>query len=85
MSNPVDSMPARPGFSPLGLGLFALYLVFYGGFIYLCSFRLDWMAMKGLMGVNYATLYGFGLIILAFILALFYMLAARHDHGDSAS
>lgn len=74
----------HPSASPLGLALFAVYLVLYGGFIALCAFNLEWMGQKGAFGLNHATLYGFGLIVSAFVLALVYMLAARRETAGEA-
>jgi uncharacterized membrane protein (DUF485 family) len=74
-----------PRASGLGLALFAVYLVLYGGFIALCAFNLEWMGRKGPLGLNHATLYGFGLIVAAFVLALIYMAAARHGAEERAS
>lgn len=56
----------------VGLWLFALYLGCYAGFVGLAAFRADLMALTPWRGINVATLYGFGLIVLAFILAMVY-------------
>jgi len=62
----------------LGLALFAVYLVFYGGFVLLAAFSPDSLAVLPLAGVNLAIWYGFGLIVVAFVLALVYGWACRH-------
>lgn len=85
MSDQPHAPYEHPSASPLGLALFAVYLVLYGGFIALCAFNLDWMGKKGPLGLNHATLYGFGLIVSAFVLALIYMLAARLETPGDAS
>ncbi|MFA6241485.1 MAG: DUF485 domain-containing protein, partial [Candidatus Hydrogenedentales bacterium] len=60
-----------------GLILFAVYVVLYGGFIFLAVFRTDVMS-KGLPGgMNLAIGYGFGLIAAALFLALIYMALCR--------
>jgi uncharacterized membrane protein (DUF485 family) len=57
----------------LGLGLFAIYLLLYGGFMALNVLNPKLMASTPLFGVNLAILYGFGLIVAALVLALIYM------------
>ena len=60
-----------------GLLLFAVYVVLYGGFIFLAVFRPDVMASEGIAGVNVAILYGMGLIAAALVLALIYTALCR--------
>lgn len=69
-----------------GLVLFAIYVVLYGGFVLLNVFapsvmevtpfaitaRFGVMDIPSLSGINLAVLYGLGLIVAAFVLALFY-------------
>lgn len=66
----------------VGLILFGVYCVFYGGFIYLSAFDREYTKTPSLGGVNVATLYGFALIIGAFILALLYMVLCRREVDD---
>jgi uncharacterized membrane protein (DUF485 family) len=56
----------------MGLVLFFVYLVLYGGFVLLNAFAPDVMEITSIAGVNVAILYGFGLIIAALVLALLY-------------
>ncbi len=56
----------------IGMVLFIVYLVLYGGFVFLNAFSAETMESTPLWGINLAVLYGFGLIIAAFILALLY-------------
>ena len=56
--------------SRLGLSLFAVYLVLYGGFVLLAAFSPQTMEVTPLAGVNLAIWYGFGLIVAAIVLAL---------------
>lgn len=56
----------------LGLWLFAVYLVFYGGFVALAAFSPATMRRTPTAGVNLAIWYGFGLIAAALALALIY-------------
>ena len=61
----------------LGLALFLVYLVLYGGFVLLAAFWPQWMEVTPLAGVNLAIWYGFGLIVAALALALVYGWASR--------
>lgn len=58
--------------SRIGLVLFLLYLLLYGGFVLLNTFWPATMDATPLAGVNVAIWYGFGLILAAFVLALIY-------------
>lgn len=63
--------------SRLGIVLFLLYLVIYAIFMVLCAFAPHVMSEPAVGGLNVATTYGFALIILAFVLALIYMVMCR--------
>jgi uncharacterized membrane protein (DUF485 family) len=65
-----------------GLVLFAIYLVLYAGFIALAAFAPARMKEPVVGGINLAILYGMGLIVAAFVLALVYMIATRLAHTD---
>ena len=56
----------------IGLQLFAVYLVLYGGFVLLNTFAPTLMEVTPLAGVNLAILFGFALIVAALVLALLY-------------
>ncbi len=56
----------------IGLVLFAVYLVLYGGFVLLNTFAPQTMEATPIAGINLAILYGFGLIIAALLMALLY-------------
>ena len=60
-----------------GVILFFVYVLFYGGFMGLSAFYFDLMSRPALFGVNLAVVYGFGLILLAFLLAAIYMAVCR--------
>ena len=62
----------KQNYDPLGLKLFVVYLLFYCGFVGLAAFWPDAMERTPLLGLNVAILYGFALIIVAFVLALIY-------------
>lgn len=57
----------------LGLWLFGLYLLLYGGFVGISAFRPQAMDVVVVAGVNLAIVYGFGLIVAAIVLALIYV------------
>ncbi len=61
----------------LGLWLFLIYFIFYGGFMALNAFRPDLMSHTPFGGVNLAILYGMFLIAAALVLALIYMVLCR--------
>jgi uncharacterized membrane protein (DUF485 family) len=82
---PVHDTPATARHARYGIVLFIFYVVLYGTFCYLSAFRADLMASKPFGGVNLAVLYGMGLIVAAFILALIYMLLCRPHAGESNS
>lgn len=74
-ARPVD--PPSRWRSVLGLVLFAVYFLVYAGFVLLNAFAPTWMEITPWAGVNLAVLYGLGLIILAFVLAIVYDTACR--------
>ena len=61
----------------VGLWLFAVYLLLYGGFMALNAFFPQRMGVPFLGGVNLAVTYGLLLIVGAFVLALLYMFIVR--------
>jgi uncharacterized membrane protein (DUF485 family) len=85
--NPANEFEARPPRLQRrwALGLFALYLVLYAGFVLLNAFRPSLMEWTPLAGVNLAVLYGLGLIAAAFLLAVLYDLICRilEKRGES--
>lgn len=66
-----------------GLILFAVYVLLYGGFVFLNAMRPELMASRPFGGVNLAILYGFGLIAAAMVLALVYMAMCRKPKVQS--
>ena len=66
----------------IGLVLFVIYLLLYGGFVFLNAFAADVMEMTPIAGVNLAILYGFGLIIAALILALVYGFLCKEEPAE---
>lgn len=69
----------------IGLRLFAIYLLLYVGFMLLCAFAPAVMERRPMGGLNLAILYGFGLIIAAFVLAMLYGVMCRQDKDSDAS
>lgn len=63
----------------IGLVLFVIYLLLYGGFVALNAFAADVMERTPIGGVNVAILYGFALIIAAFVMALAYGVLCRTE------
>lgn len=66
-----------------GLLLFVVYLLLYGGFVGINAFAPDLMQAKPLAGINLAILYGMGLILSAFLLALIYGWLCRTAVSES--
>ena len=66
-----------------GLVLFLIYVVFYAGFVAICAFSFETMRIE-IAGVNLAVIYGLGLIVLALVLAIIYMLMCRKDAEGGA-
>ena len=79
-SNPiVERYNAR-----LGMGLFLIYLVFYGAFVVINAAWPHWMDVIVWSGLNLAVVYGLGLILGAFVLALVYALLCKTPAKESA-
>ncbi|MEX2172417.1 MAG: DUF485 domain-containing protein [Pirellulales bacterium] len=66
----------------VGWWLFLAYLAVYVAYCMLVAFRIDVMRAIGWGGVNVAILYGFGLIVSAFVIALFYAWLCRAKPSD---
>lgn len=52
--------------------LFLFYLALYAAFVLINAFVPQWMEWRPLGGLNLALLWGFGLIVVAIVLALIY-------------
>src|SRR5829696_786237 len=68
----------------VGLWLFAVYVVLYGGFMALNAFFPKQMGRPVFAGINLAVTYGLLLILGAFVLALVYMFLVRGRADDAA-
>jgi len=64
----------------MGLVLFAFYLAAYVGFVVMSATESGRGILRqaSLGGVNIAVLYGFGLIVGAFVVSIIYMLLCRN-------
>ena len=64
----------------LGVRMFIIYALTYAGFVFINLARPVLMERKVLLGMNLAVVYGFGLIVLALVMALIYnALCARRE------
>lgn len=63
----------------IGLKLFGVYLLLYGGFVLINSFSPETMEKTPFAGVNLAIWYGMALIIGAFVLALIYGMVCKPE------
>ena len=68
-----------------GLVLFAIYSTIYAVFVGLSAFSPETMGQPTPLGPNVAIVYGFGLILGAFLLALVYMLLCGRNARRVAS
>jgi uncharacterized membrane protein (DUF485 family) len=68
----------------VGMVLFVLYLLVYGGFVAINAFWPDVMSDVQIGGVNLPVSYGLGLIGLALVLALIYAWLCRHPAQEPA-
>ena len=76
--NHIDHHPETVGRNArVGMVLFILYVLFYLGFMVLNAFYPEKMHKPAAMGVNLAIVYGMGLIFLAFVLSILYMVLCR--------
>jgi uncharacterized membrane protein (DUF485 family) len=63
----------------MGLILFAVYFLFYAGFIAITVYDYKLLGIEVFAGVNLAIVYGMGLILLAIVLAVIYAFFAKSD------
>ncbi len=68
----MPSSPIRDRNTRLGLQLFAFYALFYLSFVLVNAFAPQWGEWLIFGGLNLAIVWGFALILLAFLLALAY-------------
>jgi len=70
----VEKDHATPYKTVIGVRMFVVYALVYLGFVAINVFKPALMETTVLLGLNLAVVYGFGLIILALVLALIYNL-----------
>ncbi|MEZ6090905.1 MAG: DUF485 domain-containing protein [Pirellulaceae bacterium] len=75
----------QPRNTRIGLILFFVYLLLYGGFVFLNALSPDSMDWQPIEGINLAISYGFVLIIGAFLMALLYGLLCKTERSHDAS
>lgn len=66
----------------LGLRFFGIYGLIYAGFVLINTFAPQLMKTKILFGLNLAVIYGFGLILAAIIMGLFYNAACSKKEQE---
>jgi|SRR6056297_3555710 len=76
---------ARQYNTRLGLILFAIYTLVYSGFVLINALNADVMETIVVAGLNLAIVYGFLLIVFAFVLAMIYGVMCRREPLTSSS
>jgi cytosine/uracil/thiamine/allantoin permease len=83
-ATPAGKDPAAPYKMRLGLKMFAIYALFYAGFVAINLLSPLTMASIVFAGLNLATVYGFALIIGALVEALIYHVLCRRKEAEFA-
>ena len=83
-ATPSGKDPAAAYKSRLGVQMFAFYTVFYAGFVAINLISPQTMGTIVVAGLNLATVYGFGLIVLALVQALIYNVKCRRKETELA-
>jgi hypothetical protein len=83
-ATPAGGDPAAPYKARLGIRMFAVYAVFYAGFVAINLLSPLTMATVVIAGLNLATVYGMALIFLAVIQALIYHAMCRRKEDEFA-
>ncbi len=78
---PTEDATLEAANARLGLLLFTVYTLLYGAFMLLNAFAPAVMATVVFAGLNLAVVYGLGLIVVAFVLALLYAWLCRARRG----
>lgn len=81
-ASPAGKDPAGPYKMRLGIRMFAIYALFYAGFVLINLISPQAMSAGVLFGLNFATVYGFGLILLAVVQALIYHVLCRRKEDE---
>ncbi len=83
-ATPSGRDPAGPYKARLGIWMFAIYTVFYAGFVAINLLSPSAMATIVVAGLNLATVFGMGLIVLALVQALIYNVMCRRKEEELA-
>ena len=83
-ATPAGKDPAGPYKMRLGIWMFAFYSLFYAGFVAINLLAPQAMGIIIMLGLNLATVYGFALIIVALLEALFYDWLCRKKETELA-
>ncbi len=81
-SGELDSPATAARNARLGLWLFGVYLLLYGGFVGISALAPQLLEAQPVAGINLAIVYGMGLIVAAFALALVYGWLCRLPASD---
>ena len=81
-ATPAGKDPAGPYKMRLGIRMFAIYALFYAGFVLINLLSPQMMSAGVMFGLNLATVYGFGLILLAVVQALIYHVMCRRKEDE---
>lgn len=81
-SGPDASAPYK---QRLGVWMFLMYAAIYAAFVAINLLRPLWMEKEIIFGLNLAVTYGFGLIVVALIMALIYnAMCGSHESGNES-
>ncbi len=83
-ATPSGKDPAGPYKARLGVQMFAIYTVFYAGFVAINVISPPTMGTIVVAGLNLATVYGIALIVLALVQALIYNVMCRRKEAEFA-
>ena len=78
----VQNARTMPQQRRIDFAFFAIYCIFYAGFVALAAFRQDWMAATVFRGINLAVVYGMVLILGAIGLALMATMLRRSEGAE---
>lgn len=83
-ATPSGRDPAGPYKARLGIRMFAIYTLFYAAFVAINLLSPSTMATIVVAGLNLATVFGMGLIVLALVQALIYNVMCRRKEEELA-
>lgn len=81
-ATPSGRDPAGPYKARLGIWMFLFYTLFYAGFVAINLISPTTMGTIVVAGLNLATVYGMGLIVLALVQALIYNWMCRRKEAE---